>query len=64
MNLLPRNINRYLEASGRSLLLYDPATGKYVPTPEADEKQRADRAEQEIERLRQELAQHSHRNGA
>jgi Uma2 family endonuclease len=38
----------HLEASGQKLLLYDPATGKYLPTPDerAEEaEQRADEAE-------------------
>lgn len=67
-------VELHLEASGRNLLLYDPATGHYVPTAEEraehekqraeHERQRADRAEKELEKLRQEIEKHKRRNGA
>jgi len=55
----------HLEASGRNLLLYDPATQTYVPTPEEradgekqradDEKQRADDEKQRADRAEREV---------
>jgi Uma2 family endonuclease len=48
----------HLERDGQDLRLYDPTTGKWVPTPRelaAQEKLRADIAEVEIVRLREEL---------
>jgi Uma2 family endonuclease len=66
----------HLEVRGQKLLLFDPATGEYVPTPEeraeqeksrADEQQeRADRVERENAELLTELEQlrQQKRNGA
>ena len=66
----------HLEARGERLLLYDPITGEYVPTPEErallerkradDEKLRADRAEREKAELLAEIERlrQQKRNGA
>lgn len=49
----------HLERAGSSLRLYDPVAAKWLPTPE----ERANHAEAEVERLRQELAALRQRNG-
>jgi len=57
----------HLEASGNQLLLWDPTTKEYLMTSEERavmEKQRADEAELENERLRRELEKLHRRNGA
>jgi Uma2 family endonuclease len=46
-------VGLHLEPNGRDLRLYDPATGKWLPTPQ----ERVEQAEQEIERLRREVAE-------
>lgn len=55
-----KELGLHLEQDGGTLRLYNPATQSWLLTHD----ERADRAEQEVERLRAEIERHRRRNGA